>query len=208
MTHFTRTAYSVLFLLSAMSSFPVNAALHPGVRPAQSATLSQSYSWYDGVTTRQVWLNPELVADFKPSSRSARAVRTLSSSALQLKTRTGARIWQLKGGDATAARSLAEAYPSGRFSPVFHENADGSGRLRALPGNVIVCLNPAWDVATVGSWIKTHQLEVVRKLEIGANTFLIKTSAGLDALNVANKLYQSGEVVSASPDWWQEVSTR
>lgn len=208
MTHLARTTYSVLLLVGAMSSLPVNAALHLGARPAQSATLAESYSWYDGVATKQIWLNPALVADFKPSSRSASAVRNLSSAAQQLKTRKGVRIWQLKSGDATAARSLAEAYPSGKFSPVFYENADGTGRLRALPGNVIVCLNPAWDVVTVNNWIKTHQLEVVRKLEIGANTYLIKTAAGMEALNVANKLYQSGEVVSASPDWWQEVSTR
>jgi hypothetical protein len=37
---------------------------------------------------------------------------------------------------------------------------------------------------------------------------VIKTGPGLIALETANSLYKSGEVVAAFPDWWEEVSPR
>jgi hypothetical protein len=51
-------------------------------------------------------------------------------------------------------------------------------------------------------------LEIVKKLEIGPNIYVIKTGTGLEALDTANALYKSGEVKAAFPDWWQEVATR
>jgi hypothetical protein len=51
-------------------------------------------------------------------------------------------------------------------------------------------------------------LEIVKKLEIGPNIYVIKTGLGLEALATANALYRSGEVKAAFPDWWQEVVTR
>jgi hypothetical protein len=60
----------------------------------------------------------------------------------------------------------------------------------------------------VDNWVRTRKLEVVKKLEIGPNIYVIKTGPGLDALNTANTLYLSGEVAAAFPDWWREVSTR
>ena len=32
--------------------------------------------------------------------------------------------------------------------------------------------------------------------------------AKLEALETANRLYESGDVVAAFPNWWQEVTTR
>jgi hypothetical protein len=80
--------------------------------------------------------------------------------------------------------------------------------MRALPGNIIVYLNPAWDDAAVKAWASKQQLEIIKKLEIGPNIYLIKTAPGLESLNTANALYKSGEVVAAFPDWWKQVTTR
>lgn len=80
--------------------------------------------------------------------------------------------------------------------------------MRALPGNVIVYLNPNWNSAAIYEWLAKRKLQTLKKLNIGKNVFVIQSAPGLDALNLANELQQSGEVVSASPDWWKEVSTR
>jgi hypothetical protein len=91
---------------------------------------------------------------------------------------------------------------------VLHDSPSQSGRKRALPGNVIVTLNPAWDEAAVKTWAGSRRLEIVQKLEIGPNVFVIKTGPGLEALETANALYRSDGVIAAFPDWWEEVTTR
>jgi hypothetical protein len=80
--------------------------------------------------------------------------------------------------------------------------------MRALPGNIIVYLDPQWGEAAVRNWLSSHKLEIVKKLEIGPNIYVIKTGLGLEALDTANALYRSGEVKAAFPDWWQEVAIR
>jgi hypothetical protein len=178
---------------------------------SKATELSQSYTWYEGGTAHQVWLNPGLVAEFNPSTKGAKAVKSVSPAATQLSSqsvRGGIRIWNLDNGAAVSARSFSVAHPSGAYSPVFHDDATDSGRMRALPGNVIVTLNPDWNAAAVNDWLAKRKLKSLKKLNNGKNVFLIQSAPGLDALNLANELQSSGEVVSASPDWWKEVSHR
>ena len=108
-------------------------------------------------------------------------------------------------GNASPASLRKALQPAERYSPVFHDSPGDSSSMRALPGNIIVYLNPAWDATAVEAWLKKRQLEVVRKLGIGSNIYVLKTGPGLEALNTANELYKSGEVKAAFPDWWQDV---
>jgi hypothetical protein len=184
-------------------------------RPSASAKvtpqLTQSYVWYDGNRAETVWLNPQLVAEFNPSNQGATAARNVDAIAktLPLKRSQGAvRLWQMNNAGDVAVRSLTTSNATGKYSPVFHVGTSTGSGMRALPGNIIVYLNPTWDAATVANWVKSKKLEVVKKLEIGPNIYVIKTGPGLEALNTANALYLSGEVAAAFPDWWKEVSYR
>ena len=192
-----------------------------GLRPAsavemkkpagRSAPLLQSYAWYDGDKEKKVWLNPNLAVEFDPGPAGDSPLKKVYPSAKEVESRTGAvRLWKLKGGvkSEEAVLRLKSLHPEARYSPVMHDTPAGTGRKRALPGNVIVTLNPAWDGAAVNKWAGSRGLEIVRKLEIGPNVFVIKTGPGLEALETANALYRSGEVVAASPDWWLETETR
>ena len=122
------------------------------------------------------------------------------------------RMWKLSNGSATASsaaiQSLQTNQPAGKYSPVFHDGSGSSTSMRALPGNIIVYLNPSWNATEVNTWLKARKLEVVKKLEIGQNIYLIKTGPGLESLDTANNLYKSGEVKAAFPDWWQEVAAQ
>ena len=173
-----------------------------------AAQLSQSYTWYDGNRQEKVWLNPQLVAEFNPSKQGAAAAKSTDASARAKYNKGAVRVWQMNNTGDAATRSLTTNHPAGKYSPVFHDSSSASGSMRALPGNIIVYLNPTWDAATVDSWVKSHKLEAVKKLDIGPNIYVIKTGPGLEALNTANALYLSGEVSAAFPDWWQEVSNR
>ncbi|GAB4125367.1 MAG: hypothetical protein Fur0040_07620 [Sideroxydans sp.] len=210
-----RILTSAALLLLALLSLSACSAV-PG-KPASvskgSLTLSQAYTWYDGQTARTVWLNPQLLAEFGGGTpATAAAVKAADAGAsLVEETRPqvrGLRLWRLQSPALPTVRSLTTNAPAGRYSPVFHDSASSQGSMRALPGNIIVTLNPAWDDAQAQQWIAAHQLEVVKKLPFGRHIYVFKTAPGLAALETANALYRSGEVVSATPDWWQEVATR
>ena len=178
---------------------------------SRSTPLTQSYIWYDGEREQRVWLNPQVVAEFNPGAQGESVMKSAASGAriLSMKhSQAAVRFWQLDNTAETAIRSLRSNHPQGSYSAVFHDGPASSSRMRALPGNVIVFLDPQWNQAAVNNWVGKRKLEIVKKLEIGPNIYLIKTGPGLEALETANTLYRSGEVKAALPDWWQEVATR
>lgn len=193
------------------SGLPAASAKEIKKSAGRAAPLQQSYVWYDGDKEKKAWLNPSLAVEFDPGPIGDSPLKKIFPSAVEIKSHAGAiRLWKMQGGvnSAEAVLRLKSVHPSGRYSPVMHDSPTGSGRKRALPGNVIVYLNPAWDEAAVQKWAGSRRLEIVRQLAIGPNVYVIKTGPGLEALETANALYRSGEVVAAFPDWWQEAVTR
>lgn len=202
-------------LLSATLSFALSlnvaCATDSKMTMSKSIPLTQAYAWYDGDREQQAWLNPRVVAEFNPGPQGESAMKGAHSGARVLPTKhkqAVIRLWQLDNTAETAIRSLKASHPQGNYSAVLHDGPASTGRMRALPGNVIVYLDPQWGEAAVNNWLSTRKLEIVKKLEIGPNIYVIKTGPGLEALETANALYRSGEVKAAFPDWWQEVATR
>jgi hypothetical protein len=178
-------------------------------------TLTQAYVWYDGDREQKIWMNPQLVADFSQGAEKQNALQAGSVAATPLQTKqrqANMRLWKLGSVSATAAsdaiQSLQSRQSAGKYSPVFHDGSGSAASMRALPGNIIVYLNPAWDGTLVDAWVKKRKLEIVKKLDIGPNIYVIKTGPGLEALDTANSLYKSGEVTAAFPDWWQGVEAK
>jgi hypothetical protein len=158
-----------------------------------------------------VWLNPQVVAEFNPGPQGESAMKSAHSGAKVLPTKhnqAAVRLWQLDNAAETAIRNFKASHPQGNYSAVFHDGPASTGPMRALPGNIIVYLDPQWNEAAVNNWLNTRRLEIVKKLKIGPNIYVIKTGSGLEALETANALARSGEVKAAFPDWWQEVATR
>ena len=189
----------------------VACAMEPKTAMNKSITLTQAYVWYDGDREQQVWLNPQMVAEFNPSPQGESTMKSISSSASIVSTphqQAGVRFWRLENTTATATRNITANHPQGKYSAVMHDAPTSTGRMRALPGNIIVYLDPQWDAAAVSNWLSTRKLKIVKKLEIGPNIYVIETGPGMEALTTANTLYRSGEVKAAFPDWWQEVTTR
>ncbi len=209
MPHSSRLA--LLLLAAILGSDPALAmAAARGV--AASTPLTQTYTWYDGEQERTVWINPALVAEFNPTaSEDKNALKQALPAARVLPGKnTGMRLWQLDGSTTPTgmSRSLNSRLPQGKYSPVLHDSPTAASRMRALPGNIIVYLNPAWSEARARAWLQSRGLVVVKKLDIGTNISILKTDPGLAALELANTLYRTGEVVAAFPDWWQETVAR
>jgi hypothetical protein len=201
-----------LMICGLTSQSEVAAGSKNAVKSAQpEQPLEQSYVWYDGDREQKIWLNPDLVADFNPPTSGQGPVKKAYTDARPLSKRhKGVRLWQVKSGSNLLGviHDMKTLQPDGKYSPVFHDTPMTSGRMRALPGNIIAYLNPAWGETEVNRWVGEKNLEIVKKLKIGPNIFVFKTGPGLEALETANALYKSGEVIAAFPDWWEEVSPR
>jgi hypothetical protein len=95
-----------------------------------------------------------------------------------------------------------------KLSPVLRDAPSPESPVRLLPGNVIVELDSTWSQEKVQDWATRHQVEILAHLPIGGNMVVVKTAPGLAALELANKLYRSGEVRAAFPDWWTEKTLK
>lgn len=207
--------------MTALAHAQPAAAGFSKVKPPAAVALKQSYTWNDGKTEHTVWLDPQLLAEFKTGKKTvagstqatpAAAPKTVNAKASAVgKPKGGAQLWHMGTGmssDQVAQSLMAKSAgnaASGRYSPVFRDGSNASSKMRALPGNVIVRLNPLWGQAEVDAWAAKAQLEVVNKLAIGPNAYVIKTQPGLASLTTANALSQSSGVMSATPNWWTEM---
>jgi hypothetical protein len=174
--------------------------------------LSQSYTWHDGQRQHTVWLNPDTLAEFNPGPAADSPVKRMATASLAVagKRAEGIRLWRLDAGitPLAATRALRSSHPQGKYSPVLHDAASSTGRMRALPGNIIVHLDPAWTAEQVSAWARSRQLEIVKTVDVGPNIVVIRSEPGIPGLVLANRLRGSGEVRAAYPDWWQETVAR
>lgn len=159
--------------------------------PAKAGAGPGGYVWYDGGKPREAQLDEALIAEFDGRSETA-ATPVLRSS--------GVRIWRQQ--DDAATRAVA----TGKASPVFRDSEGGA--MRALPGNVIVRLDPGWNASQVRDWLAASGLTELRRLPIGGNVLVVASPPGLASLELANRLQLSGKVISAQPEWWEQRSPR
>lgn len=191
----------------AMGSKPAKDAA-PDTKQQTVAGAARTLVWHDGSQERTLWRDDGLVAEFGHLASTRSAVKAAVPTAKERTTKHGGlRMWEVTEDAVTTLNAIKRADPRARVSPVFRDSETG-GRLRALPGNVIVHLDPSWDDARVRDWAKAQGVEIVRKLTFGNNIYLIKTDAGLVALEMATKLSTTAGVVRAAPDWWEEVTAR
>jgi len=175
------------------------------------ATLTAS-SWaegahyYDGSQRRTVTIQPELIAEF-PKRKESVSVKSAYTNAVPLAGvgDSTVRIYRLP---KTATRSVQAAALGPTGSPVYREGNSPAGRLMTLPGGVLVKFKPDWSREHIDAWLAARGLGAERKLSIEGNWFLVGTPPGDASLAAANAIFESGEVLSASPNWWKQTVTR
>lgn len=179
-------------------------ALNAGVSDASPA---QPYHWYDGDRQRTVYLDETMIADFNPQSDTA--AKAASNTGLSAdRTTGGARLWKLSSGSTKAALNTVKSQDqTGKYSPVFRD-AQTSKQVRALPGNVIVQFAGDWDEARIKQWVSDQGQLIDSKASFGTNFYILSTPAGMASLEIANTLFETGDVLLASPNWWKESHPR
>lgn len=155
---------------------------------AHAAPPTQHY-WYDGEVRRPLYLDAGRVADF--SAKRAPAAPVLKDAALGKALSSGAA--------GTNPTGVVDPHAS---TPVFKDAQDASARTRALPGGVIVRLKNEMPEAAAREWLRARGLEPLRPLGEHGGMWLIQAEPGLKSLDMANRLFESGEFAGASPNWW------
>jgi hypothetical protein len=140
---------------------------------AVAAKQAPTHAWHEGGVRRTLRLESSLEADFSP--------------------RAGKASGPLRPAGA-APKSAAPL-----VSPVFRDEA---GRLRALPGGVLVVLHAARSEADARALIARSGATPSRALS--PTLWIVEAPAGLPALELANRLHASGLFAAAQPNWWVE----
>jgi len=148
-------------------------------QPARNADANASGQahWFDHGRRRALRVDPDWVADFRDSKP------------------------RFERRDARASRPESEkAAPlAAGVSPVLR---DETGAARALPGGVIVRLREA-DLADPRKALADAGLEALRPIDPEERTWLVASPAGLETLDLANRLHESGRFESVTPNWWR-----
>jgi len=170
------------------------------------------YHYFDGDKKITIFLQPELLAIFNRSqTQSETKARSVDASARLLAGGSEVHIFKISAKGAVDSLRQGVVPGSlkndGSASPVFSDARSG-GMKRALPGGVIVSLNPLWNDKQVASWANSLGLEIIQKLNITGNYYALKTAAGIQSLLKANELKARPEVLLALPNWWSEYSHR
>ena len=166
----------------------------------QAAWAASSAHYFDGTNQRTITLDPKWVAVITPppqqSSANGQAAPRVASGA-------AAPLVVLQPSSQPMARTTGT-----QTSPVYREGNSPAGRLMALPGGVLVKLAPEWTDAQVRAWMDVKGLTVRQRMNIAGHWYVVESPAGNASLELANALQQSGEVLSASPNWWKQTTTR
>lgn len=88
--------------------------------------------------------------------------------------------------------------PSG---PVFWSE---SNELMALPGGVVLVLDPTLNTTAVDAFMRSHNIDrsQVEAFEGLPNWFKVNTDPGFPSLLLANSLADQSGVIISSPNWW------
>ncbi len=172
--------------------------------PALSAGAAEPVYYYDGTQRIAIVRQPELVAEFAASRRTAQAAPVAGPATTPVAGDQVVRIVRVNAASGAAAA----AAPGQGQSPVYRQGSSPSGRLMALPGGVLVKFQPAWSASRINAWLAGRGLPPAQAQAIGPGWYLVPTAPGLVALETANALQESGAVLAASPNWWTETAKR
>jgi len=165
------------------------------------------YYYYDGDQKIPLTREPGLLAEFDPKDDYSDVVSALPDAKPVLVTQHVIiyAVPQTAQNLKSMTRLLDRSF---NVSPVYHDGDSLSGPVLALPGGAIVDFKDEWDSSQVRQWAAANGYEIQELVDLpGAQQHdlyaVIKTFAGQDSLETSNRIHESGAVVSASPNWWE-----
>lgn len=170
---------------------------------ADGAPPAPDTFYYDGDKKIVVTPQPDLVAEFITGDTPSAVLAAVPNAAELASGAGGPRVFK------TPSAGFKERTATGSStSPVFRSGTSPAGRLMALPGGMLVNFKADWSDAQVREFCQTRKLEIERRLDITGNWYVLKTLPGRASLVAANTLHESKLVLSATPNWWKQMSIR
>lgn len=175
--------------------------------------------WYERDVKKVAWMSMDEVAVFPVKGKGA----MLNNSLLRQRFQPGAIITEknnfvvfLKTKDVvgknyilsklTGIRSLQHVKQA---SPVFYTSKKKHPGARiVLTGEIIVRFPKECTENPIVSIEKEYGLERLKSFDFSQNTFLYRAGDPLNSLEVANRLYESGRVNYAYPNWLRRRTKR
>ena len=160
-------------------------------RPAEDG---KKYIWQDGEYTISLWEAENLVmerndADEQSEQSSAIAPEDVIAVNDNLRV-VKKQSWHQFGDD------------------VFPVLVTANGEWKALPGGVLVVLDPKMGQANIDAFFAKMELTQISKMDFTKNAYLIETEPGIIVLELSNKLAGMEEVKLSSPNWWSPAELR
>ncbi len=171
---------------------------------AASASAADGLRYYDGNEQRSITWQPDLLAEFSRGS-DQRSVQALVPGAVRV-AGAGDSLVRIFRVTKTSTRS-ANVAPPAAGTWVYREGDSPAGRLMALPGGVMVKFKPAWTRAQIDAWVTGRGLVIERAMAT-TSWFLLASPAGDASLALANSIFESGDVLAATPNWWKQTVAR
>lgn len=169
--------------------------------------LQRIVEYYDGEFRRTLWLSEDTVLDMDAVSAEAAILTEAPESAGTSSEMRGGRTWKVGRGRADAV-AVEVARRGHRISPVLHMAGTEGAPMVGLPGGVIVTVPPDWSCERVAIWASNwgHSVEKVVQSQMGM--YLIATGPGLESIELANRMHESGEILAATPNMLRFAATR
>ncbi|MFT3802455.1 MAG: hypothetical protein QM766_14705 [Burkholderiaceae bacterium] len=194
----------------AIASLLATAGLLAGMTAGGAARAAEPVKtyWYDGTVRRELWIDPQtrtiVPAPASSGAEAATGASAASAPALVDKrpagspapTATAPNLVQRKGGQPASSDTSTSATTAA--TPLDS----------ALPGGIVVTLREPLPDAQAREFLQAQGLTPRREIGKGSGTWLIDSPAGIETLERANRLYESGVFAGAQPNWYRPLVTK
>lgn len=177
-------------VLPALPIMLAGALAFAGVAPPTWAAGDTPTYWYDGTVRRSIQIDE---ANGQLSTRQDAA--PANSAKIKSAIKQG-RINQNQKAQLPAGAVSAE--PGGSTA-----DPDSMPIEQALPGGVIVTLKQVLPDVQARAFLQQQGLTPLHELGSGSGTWLVESAPGAASVQLANKLYESGQFAGAQPNWYR-----
>lgn len=193
---------SAITIASAISEKNQNTA-DPGL---------EEHQWNNGKKSERVFASLDEVAIFRNGKSAEEMAKSFDQNAVVTKDYDYLIIISLpqkmKSADLDAKIVNYHANTGHKANFVFYKGDQKDESRMVLTGEIVVHFKNDWDENRIKEWAKSKHIDIIQKYPFSSNTYLFKVGPGLKSLDIADQIYQSGEVIYAYPNWWKVMNRK
>lgn len=159
------------------------------------ANNNKIHQWQDGNNNTSLYESDDLVMErYDGSKQSERSVAAMAAEDVIA-----------SDGRLRIVKKQERHQQSDEVYPVL---VTSMGGWKALPGGVLVVLDPEMETAEIDAFFAELDTGEISEMDFTKNAFFIETEPGIVGLELSNKLAKMKEVKLSSPNWWTPVELR